>query len=59
MNTTTAHILLVETAEGGNVAVRFPSAAAAQDWDDDHPDIETIGLVPVVSATAAIRLARS
>lgn len=55
MNTNTAHILLIQTREGGTAAVRFPSAEAAREWDDAHPDVESVGNVPMYTRSEAAR----
>lgn len=47
------HVLLVETAEGGTLAVRFPSRSAAEAWDERNPDIETIGMAPLCTQAEA------
>jgi hypothetical protein len=52
----TPHLLLIENREGSTVAVRFPSAAAAQEWEDAHADkVEAISLVPIVTKAEALR----
>lgn len=55
--TGTAHLLLITTEQGGTMAVRFPSADAAQQWEEQHEDElgEVIGLVPVVTKAEALR----
>lgn len=54
-----SHVLLVETAAGDVVAVRFPTAAAARDWQDQHDDqLTAVGCPRVVTRAEALRLAR-
>lgn len=53
-----AVILLVETAEGAAVAVRFADGEAARDWEDAHTtEVTGLGLAPIVTRTEALRLA--
>lgn len=49
----TPHILLVTTGQGSTVGVRFPSAEAAREWEDAHPDVEGVGCVPLVTKSQA------
>lgn len=53
----TAHLLLIQTDEGGTIAVRFPSQEAAREWEDEHENElgEVIGCVPVVTKAEALR----
>lgn len=53
----TPHLLLITTAQGATVAVRFPSADAARDWEDEHEmDLGTVvGLIPLVTKAEALR----
>lgn len=55
--TATTHLLLVQTDRGHTVAVQFPSANAARDWEDEHEmELGTvIGCVPVVTKAEALR----
>jgi hypothetical protein len=54
--TNTAHVLLVETDEGGIVAVRFPSVDAARQWEDEHEDrLTVVGCFPVTTKAEALR----
>lgn len=51
-------VLLVETAEGGTVAVRFADVDAARAWEDDHDtSVTAVGCPPLVSRAEALRLA--
>lgn len=47
-------VLLVQAAQGGTIAVRFPSRSAAEAWEERNPDVETIGLVSVCTQTEAL-----
>lgn len=49
-------VLLVETRQGGHVAVRFPNAEQARSWED-RQGVETAGCVPYVSDSEALKLA--
>jgi hypothetical protein len=52
-------ILLVETAEGDTVGVRFPDMDAARDWEDKHPfDVQGVGCVRLVTRTQALQESR-
>lgn len=55
--TNSEHLLLIQTREGGTVAVRFPSRDAASKWEDEHEYElgEVIGLVTVVTKAEALR----
>jgi hypothetical protein len=55
--TTTGTVLLIQTDAGDTIAVRFPSIAAARDWEDEHEmELGTvIGTARVVSKTEALR----
>lgn len=53
-----AGILLVETAQGATVGVRFPDDDAARAWEDQHDtELTAVGWVPIVNRTEALRLA--
>lgn len=54
--TSTPHLLLIQTGDG-TIAVRFPSAQAARDWEDAHEGElgEVIGCVPLASKSEALR----
>lgn len=53
----TPYLLLVQTDRGHTIAVKFPSADAARDWEDEHEmELGTvIGCVPLVSKREALR----
>jgi hypothetical protein len=55
--TTTGTVLLIQTDAGDTIAVRFPSIAAARDWEDEHEmELGTvIGTARVVTKTEALR----
>lgn len=53
-----AHVLLIETAQGATVAVRFPSIDAAREWEDAHPDVEGVGCAVLVTRKEALELGR-
>lgn len=54
---TATHLLLIQTDQDEIVAVRFPSAEAARDWEDEHEvEIGTVvGCVRVVTKAEALR----
>jgi hypothetical protein len=51
------HALLLETAQGATIAVLFDSAEAARDWEDQNPDVVSVGLAAVVNRPTALNLA--
>ena len=52
-----AAMLLVSTAQGEIVAVRFASAQEARDWEDENEaDLSVSGCARVVSKSEALRL---
>lgn len=54
---TTPHLLLIMNFQGSTIAVRFPSAAAAEEWEEQHENElgEVVGLVPIVTKAEALR----
>jgi hypothetical protein len=52
-------VLLVETATGDVVAVRFPDTASARAWEDLHEhEVTAHGCPKVITPHEALRLAR-
>ena len=53
----TGTLLLIQTDDGDTIALRFPSVAAARDWEDAHEmEIGTvIGTARIVTKTEALR----
>ena len=57
--TEAAYVLIINTSCGDQVAVRFPNAIAARNWEDDH-EMEVgaaIGCIRIVSKACALDLA--
>lgn len=53
---TTGTLLLIQTDDGDTIALRFPSVAAARDWEDAHEmEITVIGTARLVNKTEALR----
>jgi hypothetical protein len=53
---TSGVVLLVETVQGGSVAVRFPNAKAARDWEDEN-GVNGLGVAPYLSSNDALKVA--
>ena len=53
-----AVVLLLEDDAGGVMGVRFPSAKAAHEWEDGHPEVEAVSLIRLVTPAQALREVR-
>jgi hypothetical protein len=51
------YLLLIEDGQGDTIGVRFPTAEAAREWEDEHQmEIGTVrGVVRVVTTAEAIK----
>lgn len=54
MTTTRPAVLLVESAQGDTIGIRFPSRNTARDWEDRHPLVSVVGCVDLVTQRDAI-----
>lgn len=48
------HVLLVQLSSGATAGIYFMSLNDARQWEDEHPEVETIGCVPLVSRAAVV-----
>lgn len=51
-------IAVVNDAQGGYAAIRFPSTAALYEWED-RTGVEVLQMLPFITRSEAVRVSRS